>query len=56
MGMLHKSPYSSYCRDMREMKNLLSKLRETMPLPLKNQGKIEAKHFLNVTYLNLKEQ
>nr|XP_037866357.1 regulator of G-protein signaling 7-binding protein isoform X2 [Chlorocebus sabaeus] len=24
-------------RDMREMKNLLSKLRETMPLPLKNQ-------------------
>lgn len=25
-------------RDMREMKNLLSKLRETMPLPLKNQG------------------
>lgn len=23
---------------MREMKNLLSKLRETMPLPLKNQG------------------
>ncbi|KAF2976868.1 hypothetical protein EK904_015027 [Melospiza melodia maxima] len=23
--------------DMREMKNLLSKLRETMPLPLKNQ-------------------
>ncbi|TNN25013.1 Regulator of G-protein signaling 7-binding protein [Liparis tanakae] len=26
-----------YCRDMREMKNLLSKLRETMPLPLKNQ-------------------
>ncbi|XP_074055721.1 regulator of G-protein signaling 7-binding protein isoform X2 [Macrotis lagotis] len=27
-------------RDMREMKNLLSKLRETMPLPLKNQDKI----------------
>jgi len=27
-------------RDMTEMKNLLSKLRETMPLPLKNQGKI----------------
>uniref|UniRef100_A0A8C7H8K1 Regulator of G protein signaling 7 binding protein a n=1 Tax=Oncorhynchus kisutch TaxID=8019 RepID=A0A8C7H8K1_ONCKI len=26
-------------RDMREMKNLLSKLRETMPLPLKNQGR-----------------
>ncbi|KAB0395837.1 hypothetical protein E2I00_001363, partial [Balaenoptera physalus] len=25
-------------RDMREMKNLLSKLRETMPLPLKNQA------------------
>ncbi|XP_072564642.1 regulator of G-protein signaling 7-binding protein A isoform X4 [Paramormyrops kingsleyae] len=24
-------------RDMREMKNLLSKLRESMPLPLKNQ-------------------
>ncbi|XP_061673977.1 regulator of G-protein signaling 7-binding protein A [Syngnathoides biaculeatus] len=24
-------------KDMREMKNLLSKLRETMPLPLKNQ-------------------
>ncbi|XP_048453149.1 regulator of G-protein signaling 7-binding protein A isoform X3 [Rhincodon typus] len=24
-------------RDIREMKNLLSKLRETMPLPLKNQ-------------------
>uniref|UniRef100_A0A3Q2WSD9 Regulator of G protein signaling 7 binding protein b n=1 Tax=Haplochromis burtoni TaxID=8153 RepID=A0A3Q2WSD9_HAPBU len=24
-------------RDMREMRNLLSKLRETMPLPLKNQ-------------------
>ncbi|XP_064901118.1 regulator of G-protein signaling 7-binding protein-like isoform X2 [Columba livia] len=24
-------------RDMREIKNLLSKLRETMPLPLKNQ-------------------
>ncbi|XP_040977321.1 regulator of G-protein signaling 7-binding protein-like isoform X1 [Aquila chrysaetos chrysaetos] len=24
-------------RDMKEMKNLLSKLRETMPLPLKNQ-------------------
>ncbi|XP_043919794.1 regulator of G-protein signaling 7-binding protein isoform X2 [Protopterus annectens] len=24
-------------RDMRDMKNLLSKLRETMPLPLKNQ-------------------
>uniref|UniRef100_A0A671LW89 Regulator of G-protein signaling 7-binding protein B-like n=1 Tax=Sinocyclocheilus anshuiensis TaxID=1608454 RepID=A0A671LW89_9TELE len=23
--------------DMREMRNLLSKLRETMPLPLKNQ-------------------
>ncbi|KAF5912040.1 hypothetical protein HPG69_003314 [Diceros bicornis minor] len=30
-------------RDMREMKNLLSKLRETMPLPLKNQG--ESCHF-----------
>lgn len=28
---------------MREMKNLLSKLRETMPLPLKNQG--ESGHF-----------
>uniref|UniRef100_A0A9L0SEQ4 Regulator of G protein signaling 7 binding protein n=1 Tax=Equus caballus TaxID=9796 RepID=A0A9L0SEQ4_HORSE len=26
-------------RDMREMKNLLSKLRETMPLPLKNQDR-----------------
>uniref|UniRef100_A0A8C7ZHK0 Regulator of G protein signaling 7 binding protein a n=1 Tax=Oryzias sinensis TaxID=183150 RepID=A0A8C7ZHK0_9TELE len=26
-------------KDMREMKNLLSKLRETMPLPLKNQGR-----------------
>lgn len=25
-------------RDMREMRNLLSKLRDTMPLPLKNQG------------------
>ncbi|KAK1787140.1 hypothetical protein P4O66_017508 [Electrophorus voltai] len=25
-------------RDMTDMKNLLSKLRETMPLPLKNQG------------------
>lgn len=25
-------------RDMKEMRNLLSKLRETMPLPLKNQG------------------
>lgn len=43
---LHKSPYLCYCRDMREMKNLLSKLRETMPLPLKNQGKIETEHFL----------
>lgn len=25
-------------RDMKEMRNLLSKLRDTMPLPLKNQG------------------
>lgn len=31
-----------FFRDMREMKNLLSKLRETMPLPLKNQGEEEA--------------
>jgi hypothetical protein len=30
--------FCQLCRDMREMKNLLSKLRETMPLPLKNQG------------------
>lgn len=27
--------------DMREMRNLLSKLRETMPLPLKNQGAVK---------------
>ncbi|XP_038646954.1 regulator of G-protein signaling 7-binding protein A isoform X7 [Scyliorhinus canicula] len=29
--------FSFFYRDIREMKNLLSKLRETMPLPLKNQ-------------------
>ncbi|XP_072353043.1 regulator of G-protein signaling 7-binding protein A isoform X3 [Scyliorhinus torazame] len=29
--------FSFFSRDIREMKNLLSKLRETMPLPLKNQ-------------------
>lgn len=29
---------------MREMKNLLSKLRETMPLPLKNQGENPVSH------------
>ncbi|KAL7989009.1 hypothetical protein Chor_007928 [Crotalus horridus] len=34
-------------RDMREMKNLLSKLRETMPLPLKNQGKLFFSVFTN---------
>ncbi|KAL2079545.1 hypothetical protein ACEWY4_025289 [Coilia grayii] len=33
-------------RDMREMKNLLSKLRETMPLPLKNQ---DESSLLNLT-------
>uniref|UniRef100_A0A3Q3FV67 Regulator of G protein signaling 7 binding protein b n=1 Tax=Labrus bergylta TaxID=56723 RepID=A0A3Q3FV67_9LABR len=27
----------AYSGDMREMRNLLSKLRDTMPLPLKNQ-------------------
>ena len=35
--------FYQFYRDMREMKNLLSKLRETMPLPLKNQG--ESCHF-----------
>uniref|UniRef100_A0A3P8S741 Uncharacterized protein n=1 Tax=Amphiprion percula TaxID=161767 RepID=A0A3P8S741_AMPPE len=33
------------CRDMREMKNLLSKLRETMPLPLKNQDDSSLRFF-----------
>uniref|UniRef100_A0A3P9I5V7 Regulator of G protein signaling 7 binding protein b n=1 Tax=Oryzias latipes TaxID=8090 RepID=A0A3P9I5V7_ORYLA len=33
-------------RDMREMRNLLSKLRETMPLPLKNQ---DVSSLLNLT-------
>ncbi len=50
MGTPHKSPYLCYCRDMREMKNLLSKLRETMPLPLKNQGKIETQHLPSPSY------
>lgn len=44
-GTKHKCPYLCHYRDMREMKNLLSKLRETMPLPLKNQGKIGTEHF-----------
>ncbi|KAJ7988451.1 hypothetical protein DPEC_G00323680 [Dallia pectoralis] len=37
-------------RDMREMKNLLSKLRETMPLPLKNQ---DDSSLLNLTPFTL---
>ncbi|KAM6965625.1 regulator of G-protein signaling 7-binding protein A [Aplochiton taeniatus] len=35
--LLVASDIDSIERDMTEMKNLLSKLRETMPLPLKNQ-------------------
>ncbi|XP_062372570.1 regulator of G-protein signaling 7-binding protein A [Sardina pilchardus] len=36
-GLLVATDIDNSERDMREMKNLLSKLRETMPLPLKNQ-------------------
>lgn len=46
-----------FYRDMREMKNLLSKLRETMPLPLKNQGESchlsEAEDVFNMVTLGL---
>uniref|UniRef100_A0A8D0E3Y1 Regulator of G protein signaling 7 binding protein n=1 Tax=Salvator merianae TaxID=96440 RepID=A0A8D0E3Y1_SALMN len=37
-------------RDMREMKNLLSKLRETMPLPLKNQDDSSLLNLTPATY------
>ncbi|ETE63473.1 Regulator of G-protein signaling 7-binding protein [Ophiophagus hannah] len=37
-------------RDMREMKNLLSKLRETMPLPLKNQDWMPQNRFHSLLY------
>ncbi|XP_034403040.1 regulator of G-protein signaling 7-binding protein B-like isoform X2 [Cyclopterus lumpus] len=40
-------------RDMREMRNLLSKLRDTMPLPLKNQ---DDSSLLNLTPLPLVRQ
>ncbi|XP_035631806.1 regulator of G-protein signaling 7-binding protein B-like isoform X2 [Oncorhynchus keta] len=40
-------------RDMREMRNLLSKLRETMPLPLKNQ---DDSSLLNLTQYPLVRQ
>ncbi|XP_041854243.1 regulator of G-protein signaling 7-binding protein A isoform X2 [Melanotaenia boesemani] len=41
-------------KDMREMKNLLSKLRETMPLPLKNQ---DDSSLLNLTpYLLVRQR
>lgn len=36
-GLLVATDIDNSERDMREMRNLLSKLRETMPLPLKNQ-------------------
>ncbi|XP_064209295.1 regulator of G-protein signaling 7-binding protein A [Anguilla rostrata] len=36
-GWLVSTDIENTERDMRDMKNLLSKLRETMPLPLKNQ-------------------
>uniref|UniRef100_A0A672RYP0 Complement C6 n=1 Tax=Sinocyclocheilus grahami TaxID=75366 RepID=A0A672RYP0_SINGR len=39
--------------DMREMRNLLSKLRETMPLPLKNQ---DDSSLLNLTPFPLVRQ
>lgn len=38
--------------DMREMRNLLSKLRETMPLPLKNQGLCNMFWQINHFYCN----